>query len=131
MPFEVNWYHEKRVILARIQGDLTMQDLLRYSDAVYEMIDLGVAPTHLIVDATKIGQFPASLGAVKNAGRYLQHPKTGWNVMIGGPIVAQVFGGVITRLAKIDYRSARTMEEAIQVLVEVDPSLAGLKDHSR
>jgi hypothetical protein len=130
MSYEISWYHEKRVLLVRIQGELTLEDMRQCSDAIYETLDLGTAPTHVIADLREIGHFPASLIALKNAARYLTHPKIGWIVVIGGPMLAQMFAGILTRTTRINYHAAKTIEEAIQLLFEADPSLVGLKERS-
>ncbi len=131
MSYEATWYHEKRVILVRIEGNLSQEDARVYSDDIYQMMDEGIAPTHVIADLTKIGEFPHSLISLKNAARYLEHPKIGRIVVIGGPLLAQVFAGVLTRVARINYRSAQTVEEAIQLLVEDDATLADMENRSR
>lgn len=130
MPYELSWYREKRVVLVKIQGDMTLENAFEYSDAIYEMVDSGIAPVHIIADLTEIGKFPPSLISLRNATRYLLHPKAGWIMLIGGPIMAQVFGEVLTRLTRINFRLVTSFQEAADALLEADATLVRPEDSS-
>ncbi len=129
MAYELSWYHEQRVIYVRIWGDLTLDELRHYNTEVYDKLDHGVSPVHLILDVTDMKQFPPSLTALKSTAHYLSHPNLGRNVMIGGPMLAQSFARITAQLLKLDFRTTRTMREALSLLKDGDATLVAMEEH--
>src|SRR5690349_2410874 len=116
MAYHVGWYQENRVIMVRMWGDTTVEELDSMFDDLIAHMDKGIKPVHTITDIVELRKFPLSIAAIKNAMPRMSHPKQGWNVVVGGPILVQSFSQIITRVANIRYRSFPTMDDAVMFL---------------
>ncbi len=130
MPFETRWLHEKRVVYAQIQGEVTLDDIRRYGEEVSARLDDGTAPVHVVLDCTAMQKFPVSLNAIMAGGRYATDPKHGIDVIIGGPRLLRSVAGMVSKMLNTSFRTADTLDAAVQVLLEADATLAGLADRS-
>lgn len=123
MPYEISWQQDKRIIYGRIYGDNTLEDVDHWSQDLVDYLETGIEPVHLVIDTTTVKKIPTNITALKGSMRYLNHPKLGWNVIIGGPVVVHVFAQLIARLTHIHYKAVRDVESALEFLHAEDATL--------
>jgi hypothetical protein len=123
MAYHVEWYHPNRVILARFWGDTSVEELKEMFESLIARMDVGDAPVHTISDITEMRKFPLSIAAIKNAMPRADHPNQGWNVVVGGPVLAHSFSQIISRVLNVRYRSFQTRDEALEFLAMQDETL--------
>jgi hypothetical protein len=126
MPSHVSWYLEKRVILAILDGDMTLEASYAVSDSVAQHLEQGLAPVHLVVDTTTLGKYPNSLKEIRNvSSRYMANPNLGRIVVVSAANpVTRFIASTLTQLAGIRLRLVDTLDEALMTLKQVDETLA-------
>lgn len=129
MPYTINWHQEKRVIYGKLYGVVTLEDLSQWTPEIQRYIQEGEAPVHLLADVSEIQKFPMNISALKGVLYREIEPKTGWVVTAGGPSVLMTFCYILARLFGVNLRVADTLDEAINVLGELDPSLKPAQTH--
>jgi len=125
MVYSIDWYQEGKVILANVQGSVTLDDLGSLQEQVFAYLDNGTAPIHLIVDTTNLGQMPLKLNELRNVTRYMADDRFGWQVIVGGlnPI-ARMIGSILMQLAGREIILVNNMTEAEQRLSRIDKEVS-------
>ncbi len=124
MPFELSWYVPKRVILSRLIGDITEDDMHGMFDLAIAMLDEGHPPVHLIADHTHMGKFPNNFGAMQFMVRK-PHPNMGWVVVISPNRVARFLTNVLFQVMPVPTKMVDTMDTAWAYLNQIDSSIQG------
>jgi hypothetical protein len=123
MPYEIRWQQDKRIIYGRIYGDSTLEDADHWSREIVDYLETGIEPVHLVIDTTTVKKIPTNITALKGSMKYLNHPKLGWNVVIGGPVMVHTFAQIIARITHIQYKTARDLGSALEFLRAEDATL--------
>ena len=66
MPVENSWIIEDRVMLTRLIGHVTIEEMTASAKKGTIMIESGVAPVYSLVDASLIEKFPLKLNELKS-----------------------------------------------------------------
>ncbi len=130
MSAETTWYIENRVILMRVQGESTFQDIAQEDAEVVVRIRQGSKVTplvHLILDMRAMTKIPVNLVEIRRALTHLKEPALGWTVVAGMSPVIRFVAGMVTQMAGVRFRMFPTLEEAVSFLISQDESLADLK----
>jgi len=127
MPYDLNWYVDKRVAYLDIIGDFTMEELYESSERIRdEFLPLADGKMHLICDLRSRTSSPLDLKSNRDAGNiYLHHPSMGWVVFLGmnNPVL-NFMVTIASRMIKTNFKAAATEEEAQKLLVALDPTLS-------
>lgn len=130
MPAETTWYIENRVILSRVEGEATFQDVAEVDAELVARIRQGAnfAPlVHLILDMRTMTKIPVNLVEMRKTLTHLKEPALGWTLVIGMNPVMRFVAGMITQMAGVRFRMFPTFEEAVSFLLSQDESLANEK----
>ncbi|RMG86802.1 MAG: STAS/SEC14 domain-containing protein [Chloroflexi bacterium] len=122
MPFEISWYIPKRVILSRLVGDVTEDDMHGMFDLSIAMLDEGQPPVHMIADQTAVGKFPNNLSAMQFMVRK-PHPNMGWVVVVSSNRVARFLTNILFQVMPVPTKMVDTMDAALTYLNHVDNSI--------
>jgi hypothetical protein len=126
MPFEVTWYVEGRVSLARDWGAHTLEEMQASNRISLEHIRGGQRPVHLLFDTLGVTSLPKSyLPMLREIELFRHEPNMGWTVMITHSSVLHFFGVLSSNLIKQPFAAVKNYEEAHAVLQRVDPTLVG------
>jgi hypothetical protein len=126
MPFRIEWYVEGRVIHIVNEGRLTQEDLHQQNVIITPLLDAGVAPIHIITDNTKLVSVPSRLLILTTELRGLQHSSVGWMIFITSQNrVVRFLYRMLTRILRLKYEPAKTLNEALKILHQKDKSLNG------
>lgn len=125
MPFEVKWYVEGRVATVFNWGELTLDDIKATNAQLLEMVRVGTAPVHLLVDTRVVEKLPRSFVPMLREIEVFRHePNMGWSIMVTESQLLHFFGMLSANLVKSTYRAVRTYQEVNELLRQVDPALS-------
>jgi hypothetical protein len=130
MPTKTTWYQENHVIISRVEGETTLQDIIDVDAEVVARIRQGAKVTplvHFILDMRAMTKIPVNLVEIRRALTHLKEPALGWTVVAGMSPVIRFVAGMITQMAGVRFRMFPTLEEAVSFLISQDESLADLK----
>ena len=124
MPYSLEWYVPKRLILEKAFGDLTVEELVRFNAEVTTMItNEGTAPVHVIADLTKVERYPSSLRDILNTMRQNNPEKVGWMVVVTENPIMRFVASMIFQMARLRLRIFPTMAQAVAFLNDIDDTL--------
>jgi hypothetical protein len=123
MPAEVSWLYPKRVIMVRHYGKVTAAQLIESIAESLRLTEEGDKPVHTFLDSTGVeGKPEVSIGDLKDL-----IPKaiegTGWTVAVQPRVLDRFFSSLGMQIAGARYRFVNNQEEAMNFLIEQDPTL--------
>lgn len=123
MPVDVSWLYENRIIKLRQYGKVTSQQLVDAIELSRQMIRQGKPPVHTISDGTGVdGNVDFSLADLKNMIPTAVEG-AGLMVAIQNRALDRFFAALGMQIAGVRYKFAKDEQEALQLLVEYDPTL--------
>lgn len=123
MPVDVGWLYENRIIKLRQYGKVTSQQLVEAIEQSRQMIRQGKAPVHTISDGTGVdGNMDFALADLK---KMIPTAVEGAGLMVSiqNRAMDRFFASVGMQLAGVRYKFAKDEQEALQMLIEYDPTL--------
>jgi hypothetical protein len=130
MAFNVSWYEEQRVILTKLNGNVTLDELKEIDRQLIEFIRAGTPLVHLIVDMTEMDKMPTNVTQVNGALQHLNEDGLGWTILVGASPIIRFVGGVVAQIARMRFRALPTFSEALTFLTAQDSTLQHLVDSS-
>ena len=127
MSFSVEWLpgHEGRIILQTLVGHVTVELVAAASEEVGVLLDQGIAPVHMVVDVNAVTTFTPHATQMKKAGAHLLRPSMGWITLVGASPIMITFINIVTQLAGIKLRNFASLDEALDFILQKDPTVAG------
>lgn len=124
MPYQLDWLVPKRIVLLTYQGTITETELHESDAALCRFYDEGDAnAAHIHQICILDGSSKTSLAQL-TALKWPKHPRNGWMIGIGKTnSIERIIGGFAAQLLKMRFRSADTVEEAVEILYRVDLTL--------
>lgn len=123
MPVDVSWLYEKRVIMTRHYGRVTTQQLIASMEKSREMTQQGISPVHTIVDGREAdGTIELSLADLRKIVPKVVEG-TGMLISIQPRALDRFFTSLGMQVAGARYKFAPDIESALQILLEIDPTL--------
>ena len=126
MPYKYNWLLESHIIEVHLYGDVTVDELtVLFSNLRDEFLEGSSHPIHIMLEVSKITSIPHSLKKVKEAVSPIHaHEHSGWTVFINikNPLFRMLVN-IVAQLNKRRIREVKTIEEALELLYQVDTSL--------
>lgn len=123
MSVDYNWYIEKKVILGRVSGIVTTEMADEVNLYLNALLNAGDPPVHYINDVTQVENFNINATKLPNMMDFIKHPNLGWTVIVGANQLIKVVGNIFMGVANMKFKTADTLEEAMQILRNVDNSL--------
>ncbi len=131
MPVSLHWLLNDRIIYSHFSGIVTLSELrLAVSEGV-ELVD-SVNPLipliHGIVDNRDVTEFPkSSLKLSRSLNDLLRHQRLGWILYVSdmNPTI-KMLSSLVSQIARKQYHSVGTMQEAIEFLQHIDTTLPQL-----
>jgi hypothetical protein len=126
MPVENSWLIENRVMLTRLSGHVTIDDLVQNAREGTLMIESGIKPVYSLVDASGIEQFPLRLNQMHAVSEQGSSDKLDWIIIYGIPnrfisFLATTFVQVIQKR----YKVVGTLDEAMAFVNSREPHPIG------
>ncbi|NWF70145.1 MAG: hypothetical protein HXY40_13755 [Chloroflexi bacterium] len=124
MATQLRWLVEKRVILAHMWGNVTVEELREVNTRKLEFLRTGTAPIHDLLDTTGLKQYPVKLRDLESYLGYLREPAMGMLIFVkldsaAARLLAKMLGAVMgVRMGFAD-----SLEEGYAALRQYDPTL--------
>jgi len=128
MAIDFEWHIQGQVILAKISGVTDGEDLRTGQSIVEPWMDTSSAEmVHIIFDCWQLKRIAFSVSQELNTLKYLRHAKMGAFVVVGLPTtqraIANLMGGMITRMTRAKFSTAKDMEMAMATIRKLDASV--------
>jgi hypothetical protein len=129
MPYQTEWYVDKRVILTRYTGIIQIEDIQGQIEETRVMIEEGTPLIHSIIDLSQIEKWPAL--NVVNEFRSMDieqvRERIGWSVIVANNVVLKFGSALFAPIFNLRQRIFSSLDEALTFLSENDSSLPNLK----
>jgi hypothetical protein len=126
MGAKVGWYIKDRVVLSYFWGQITSEEVEYVMDQATDHIQSGIHPVHSIVHGLEVTKYPMNLPQVLQMTSVLKNSDFGWFIMITDDRMARFMSSVVSQVTKLKFRSISTIEETVEFLRDMDPSLPEL-----
>lgn len=125
MAYTVDWYLEKRILMARLWGDTTDNDFPSLGETLATLLNTGDDPyVHCIIDMLEIDRAPTRLAELQQAmNPMLAHPLLGWSLPLINDPTQRYLCTMLAQMYKVRWREMETKNEAINFLIETDKTL--------
>ena len=128
MAIDFSWYIEGQVVLAKISGISDGADLRKGQSVIGPWMDESTAKmVHIIFDCWEMKRIAFSVSQELSTLQYLRHQKMGAFVVVGlhptQRAIANLMGGMITRMTRAKFSAARDMETAIETIRKLDTTI--------
>lgn len=125
MPVTSEWYIEKKILLTRAIGDVTIEDLEESNRQGTELIDSGEDTVLAVVDLSQLKSFPKRLTEIQRLASLPRSPKLSWLILCGiNDPIASFMATAFSQFSHIQYRTVKTLDEALtmaRTLAELEP----------
>lgn len=129
MPYTVGWYVEKRVLLSRYEGVVTLEDARGQITEGNNHLREGIPLTHSIIDMTGVDKLPPLQVASEFMSTDLSdvRDKLGWTIVVTNNKFLKFASSLFVPMFKVRQRFYSTLDEALTFLQEEDSTLPPLK----
>lgn len=124
MPIQVEWLIPNRVIMSRMSGVISVEDIEGWLVSLTKMVNEGTPLVHHIGDNLQIESIEVSLKTlqvlikgIKKADHF------GWYLSVTTNPINRMMSALTSQFAGIRIRTYWTVEEALSFLKENDPSI--------
>lgn len=122
--YKLGWLLENRVILLQLEGAYSEVLFNEQVQALKALVAPGTAPMYLIVDTTGATTIPKNFREPLNilTANRLEGQIT-WAIFVTSNPLFRFLGSIAGNLTSIHFRPAASLEEAIEVLLRINPGL--------
>lgn len=117
MPVENSWLIENRVLLTRMIGSITVEDMTISAERGTAMIAAGIDPVYSLVDMTELTGFPVKLSELSAVFKQPSDEKLGWIIIYGIPNrFVNFLATTFAQLSGKHYKVVDTQAEALRLV---------------
>lgn len=117
MPVENRWLVQDRILLTRLVGSITADELAESSREGTRLIESGTAPVYSLVDMTEMTHYPMRVADFRSSYQQPTSDKLALIVIYGIPNqVASFMAGIFTRLTRTRYKVVANQAEALALV---------------
>ncbi len=117
MSYEVRSLIDRRVVLVVVEGTVTLSEVRAGGQQVDALISAGEAPVHVIIDITRMTDYPLSPSRIFEASPFLRHPDLGYIPAYGvTSLLLNTLLQVIGLMAPFEYRVVQSLADALDFL---------------
>ena len=122
MSYQVDWYQTERIILCRVQGNITEADLWEIGQRLTMLLDQGQSVVHVIFNLERMERFPKHLPVIRRIlQEFFEHPRLG-TITIAGRVnpLARVIAETLSKTFNVEYRGvARDTQAAARDIQKI------------
>lgn len=124
MPYRLEWLIPERVLIGRFTGQLTLDELARFTDEQHALIAQGTPPVHFINEATQVDGMQFNFKGLQNLTKTLRRPDgLGWHIDVMTGRFQRMMSAFALQLSGTRNRQFDTVAEALVFLREMDETL--------
>ncbi len=128
MPVENLWIIQDRVLLTRLIGTITADELAESSRVGTRMIESGIAPVYSLVDMSEMRHYPMRISDFRSSYQQKSSENLALIILYGIPNpLANSLASFFTKLTRTRYKIAANQAEAlalVETLERENPSAA-------
>lgn len=125
-----NWIIEKRIIIFRVDGTISAEELRSSSLQLSEMLSEGEGNlVHVLFDLSTAQAAPMPMGIINTSVRpFMAHPQLGWTIAFGTQnSIVRMMASVVSQVFRARFRSCGDFKEAVRTLQSLDATLPDLE----
>lgn len=117
MPYQVRSLIDRRAVLIVTAGMVTLPEIRSGGQQVDALVSAGDAPVHVIIDITRMTDYPLSPSKIFEASSFLRHPNLGLIPAYGvaNPLLNTLLQ-VVGQMAPFEYRVVPSLPAALDLL---------------
>ena len=125
MAYKTQWVIQDRLVYGQLSGDMTVEDMTVFNQENEAILEEGVPLVHFLIHDADLTSVPISLGTLSNVLSFIKGENLGWVVTIGeGSFrMGEFLSATLARIAQVRYKRVATLQEAIDFLQPLDPTL--------
>jgi len=128
MAYKVEWLVEKRVLLSRYEGVITIEDARGQVREGNTLLRQGIPLTHSVIDLSAVEKLPSLQLASEFMSTDMSEvrDKLGWTIVITNNKFLKFASALFVPMFKVRQRFYGSMDEALAFLQEDDTTLPPL-----
>lgn len=130
MAYKINWVIPLRILLIELENEVPMDEMVRLVEDTHAHVNVGSAPVHILVDASKLMNRPVNFQEINKISKSMSNDATGWWVIINAGKMVWFTATILSKLLHVKLKSAASEDEALTILRRVDLTLEGLPLHA-
>lgn len=129
MPYHVEWMVEKRVVLSRYEGVVTIEDARGQVREANALLRQGIPLTHSVIDMAAVEKLPSLQLVSEFMSTDLSdvRDKLGWTIIITNNKFLKFASSLFVPMFNVRQRFYGSMDEGLTFLQEEDSTLPPLK----
>lgn len=127
MPYELKWHYPQRILLFRLYGDVTLEDVRLALLELGNWGDQGTAPMYTIAHTLDVTSFPTNLNEIRKIAYLERHPNIVWTVLVSRNKLINFIASVFTQLSGTTFRAFDNIDDALEFIALKEPSLPLIK----
>ena len=121
MPVENEWYIEGRILMTRLIGTVTVDEMLASGQRGTVMIESGVAPVYSLVDVSQMEHFPTRLVDIKKIAEQGGSDKMSKIILFGvSNRFVNFLANMFTQFIRTDYSVVDTLDDAVKLVEKLE-----------
>ena len=125
MSYKISWYIENRVVIIRMYGDITTDEMSSSFNEFSEFLKVGTEHIYLLVDLREVTKFPLNFRDMfQEMGKFRFHERIAWTITLTSNVLISFFGAMASKVIHMPTRTFKTLEEADAFIVHNAPELA-------
>ena len=121
MPVENEWYIEGRILMTRLIGTVTVDEMLASGQRGTVMIESGVAPVYSLVDVSQMVHFPTRLVDIKKIAEQGGSDKMSKIILFGvSNRFVNFLANMFTQFIRTDYSVVDTLDDAVKLVEKLE-----------
>lgn len=122
MAYDMTWHTDKRIVMIRIYGELTADELIAINRKTGDYVEDGIPFVHLVLDVRDLEKYPKLGDATKID--FATYDEVGWTIIVGASAILKFISSIVVQVTGARYRMVSDVDEAIAFLQTNDSSLS-------
>jgi hypothetical protein len=123
MAYELSWVVPSRIMLIKLEGEVSIEEMTQMIDETHAHVNSGQAPVHILIDAANLHNKPVNFQQINQISTSMANPSTGWWVLVNAGKMVGFTASVLSKLVGVKLKTAATIKEARTILERVDLTL--------
>jgi hypothetical protein len=127
MPYKISWYVENRVILNKMSGRMSVEEVEAMVLEVVAYLKVAAQhtdqPVQAIFDQSELEKMPSLPQLVSASEPIRKQTNRQWMILITKDRMTKAVTSILNNVFRSPMKTVPTFDEAINVLKQIDPSL--------
>lgn len=126
MEYVFDWKLPKRILVTKVSGNVSLDDLRQFNTELVRYLDDGDAPVHIISIGDNLHNIPTNIMQIKTVLSFVQHPHLGWIIIVKEKSnhVTEFIISISSQATGMQFQQVKSMTHAIESLKQHDDTLS-------